>query len=143
MDIGFAVDGDTLVVRKLLTPGFTAEPVVGPVIPIEPPPQNSTSVLIHILFGSHRIIEALNIHYAYSIVRLATNGHTVASYHIHDFSGDGPGNTVPFTKQQSLGMQIHLVAAVVLAKAPVIEECFTVQEGVAFTHTVLHVGFRR
>ena len=45
--------------------------------------------------------------------------------------------------QQSLGMQIHLVAAVVLAKAPVVEKGFAVQEGVAFAHAFFHVGFRK
>ena len=121
MDIGFAVDGKAFIVREFLAPGFAAEAVNGPVIPIEPPPQYSTAVLIYILFGSHRIIEALNIHDTNGIVRLASNGYSVAAHHIHHLSGDGSGNAVPLTMQQSLGMQIHLIAAVVLAKAPVVD----------------------
>ena len=38
MDIGFAVDGDPLIVRELLTPGLAAKAINSPVIPIEPPP---------------------------------------------------------------------------------------------------------
>ena len=45
--------------------------------------------------------------------------------------------------QQSLGIQFYLVATVVLAKTPVVEECFSIQEGIAFAYTILHVGFRQ
>ena len=104
MDVGFAVDGEALIVREFLAPGLTAEPINGPVIPVEPPPQNGSSILIHILLRCHGIIEAFNIHDADGVKRLAANGHAVSSYHIHHFSGDGSGNAVPFTMQQSLGM---------------------------------------
>ena len=126
--MGFAVDGETLVVREFLTPGFTAEPINGPVIPVEPTPQYSASVPIHILFGSNSIIVALDIHNADGIVRLTANGHTVASYHIHHFFRDGSGNAATFSMQQTLGMQIHLVTTIILAKSLVVEVRFTIQE---------------
>ena len=139
MDIGFAVDGETLVVWELLTPGFTAEPINGPVISVEPTPQYSASALIHILFGSNSIIVALDIHNADGIVRLTVNGHTVASHYIHHFFRDGSGNAVTFPMQQTLGMQIYLVTTIILAKAPVVEERFAVQEGVAFPNTIFYM----
>lgn len=128
MDIGFAVDGETLVAWELLTPGVTAEPINGPVIPVESTPQYSASVLIYILFGSNCIIVALDIHNAEVIVRLTANGHTLASYHIHHFFRDGSGNTITILMQQTFGMQIHLVTTIILAKALVVEVRFTVQQ---------------
>ena len=64
MDIGLAVNGDALVVWKLLAPGFAAKTIDCPIIAVKATPQDRTAVLIYKLLGSYRIIEAFNVHHA-------------------------------------------------------------------------------
>lgn len=87
MDIGLSVDGDTLILWKLFTPGFTSEAVNRPIVPVKAAPQNRAAVLIYILLGSHRIVEALDVHHANSIIRLIADGHPKnrVPYLAHDF----------------------------------------------------------
>ena len=136
MDIGFAVDGDTLVIRQLFAPKLATEAADFPIIPVEPPPKHGTPVFIDILLRCHRIIVAFNIHDADGIVDFAADGHTVASNHIHHFFGSRTMDAVSVSPKQALGMQIYLIAAVILAKAPVIEECIAIKECIAFAHAV-------
>ena len=120
MDIGLTVNCDALILWQLFTPGFTTETVDCPVITVKAAPQNSAAILIYKLLGSHRIVEALDVHHAYGIVFLAADGHLVASNNIHHLFGGGTGNDAAAPGQQALGAKIHFVTAVVLAKSPVV-----------------------
>ena len=125
MDISLTVNGDALILRQLFAPGFAAKAVNGPIVPVKAAPQDGTAVLIYKLLGSYRIIEAFNIHHAYGIVFFASDGHFVASNNIHYFFGGGTRDHIASAVQQTLGTQIHFVAAVILAEAPVVDKYLT------------------
>ena len=122
MDISLSVNGDTLILGQLFAPGFTAKPVNCPVIAVKAAPQDGATILIYKLLGSYRIIEAFNIHHAYGIVFFASDGHFVASNNIHYFFGGGTRDHIASAVQQTLGTQIHFVAAVVFTKSPVVDK---------------------
>ena len=87
MNVGFAVDSQPLVVRQLLAPGFAAEGFLGPVVVIEPPPENRTAVFVQILLAGYAVIKTLDVHDADRVVALAANGDFRAAHHIHHLFG--------------------------------------------------------
>ena len=51
MDISLSVDGDTLILRQLFTPGFATKAVDCPIVAVKAAPQDSAAILIHKLLG--------------------------------------------------------------------------------------------
>ena len=76
--IGGAVDEQAVIVGQLLGPGC-AITVQGPVVPIEPAPQDRPAASVQKLLCNDIAAGALNVHNAYGLIGLAANGECVSS----------------------------------------------------------------
>ena len=99
--------------------------------------------MVEVLLCNNTVIEALDIHHANRIICFSVDGNMISSDNINGFFFKCSVNDLSLTAQQALYNQIHLIAAVVRAEAPVVEKRISIKERIHFPHTVFHMTFSK
>ena len=132
MHISPTVDRQPLIVGQSHRPQL-AVAVKCPIIAVEPTPQYRSAVFVNELLAEDTFIICPDINNTYCIIAFAVYLNGVSADSIQWCFLTIYSNIVAVLDDYPLGREVDLISAVVLAVAPVRQECVTVKEGVSST----------
>ena len=141
MNVGLAVYREGFVLRQQLRPLLPVA-VKRPVVTVESAPEDGFAVFIYELLRGYRIVEALYVHYADSVVGFAADGDVVSAYHVKSLQVGlkFACYLAAAAGQKSFSGKVRFLSAVVGSEAPVVYK-FAVDECVALADAVFQVAF--
>lgn len=128
-----SVYGKTLIFRQHFAPLLVIT-VDCPIVAVESAPENCSSVPVKELFGKDSAVMGFNIHDVYGIITLSANRNGISSDNVKQEILVGADNCRTVSPDIAFDGQIGCIAAVVFAKAPVLNKFITVKECDIVTH---------
>lgn len=140
MHIGFAVHGNTLIIRQFFAP-FLLITVKCPIITVKAAPENCATVFIEVLLADNAGIVGFYIHDAYGVVAFFADCNDIPSDNVKQERFICACDYAATTSNITFCSNMCFVSAVILAKSPVAEKVVAVKKSIKTVDAVSHMTF--